>query len=463
LKGGPAAILLGAIAGAAIATLPGSAGVAAAIVGALLGAGIGARYGQRQMGLSPWWVAVAAFAFPLVSMAVAPGADMAMHVALARGLLHGELSPAWPGVRVDAYPRGFSALVAMLVPVGFARAGLLAAAVSYLVFWAGLAAVLQEPLRAPAPRTVATVAVLLSRTPQIFFDWGGNPTVMAVGLALFGAAQQSPRLAALCLAGAGATHPMGACAGALLLAPRWRNPPVALAGAAGLAAVLGALALFGPRLSPREMAWLRDYALHQESASSGILGDPANVATALAAALLLWQRRFRLLGMSLAVVAGLIALFKVLPLAGLYPVRFAPLLLVAVTPLWAHAAAQRIPLLAPLALLAALPGHLRWYQRAQPMATAADVAAIHCLERETPPSAVIDGAYGDATQWIPALAGRAITRPHEHVSLFDETEAALRRLPAPSFRFLGERLRYGEAAPAATGEALCSGRLLRLQ
>jgi hypothetical protein len=242
LKGGPAAILLGAVAGAAIATLPGAAGVAAAVLGAVLGAAIGARYGERQMGFSPWWLAVAAFAFPVATMSLAPGADMAMHVALARGLLHGELSPAWPGVHVGAYPRGFSAVVALLAPFGLARAGLLAAAASYAVFWVGLAAVLQDPLRAPAARTVATVAVLLSRTPQIFFDWGGNPTAMALGLALYGAAQRSPRLSALCLAGAAATHPMAACAGALLLILRWQSRSVVVGGAAGLLAIL-ALAL----------------------------------------------------------------------------------------------------------------------------------------------------------------------------------------------------------------------------
>jgi hypothetical protein len=32
-------------------------------------------------------------------------------------------------------------------------------------------------------------------------------------------------------------------------------------------------------------------------------------------------------------------------------------------------------------------------------------------------------------------------------SLFDETDAALARLPSPSFRFTGERLRYGEPLP----------------
>ncbi|HYY52269.1 MAG TPA: hypothetical protein VE755_05315, partial [Myxococcales bacterium] len=254
-----------------------------------------------------------------------------------------------------------------------------------------------------------------------------------------------------------------ACAGALLLALRWRTPAVAAAGAVGLAAVLAVLAIWGPDLSARETSWLRDYAFQHERVSSGVLGDPANIATLAAAAFLLWKRRFRLVGAAAAAVVGLVALFALLPRTGLYPVRFAPLLLVAVTPLWAHAAAGRIPLLAPLALLAALPGHLRWYQKAEPMATAADVAAIRCVARETPPSAVIDGAYGDATQWIPALAGRAVTRPHRHVSLFDETDGALARLPAPTFHFLGERLRYGEPASGAGGEPLCSGRLLRLQ
>jgi len=113
--------------------------------------------------------------------------------------------------------------------------------------------------------------------------------------------------------------------------------------------------------------------------------------------------------------------------------------------------------------LIALLGHIRWYQQAQPIATERDVAAIRCVERAAPQGAVIDGAYGDATQWIPALAGRPVTRPHEHVSLFDEIEAALARLPAPAWRFIGERLRYGSPAPPVQGVPLCSGALWRLQ
>lgn len=456
-------ILLGAIAGAAIATLPGSAGIAFAILGALLGGAIGSRYAERRMGFSVWSLALIAFFAPLFTLAVPPGADMAMHVALARGLLEGQLSPAWPGVEAGAYPRGFSAVVALLSPAGLARAGLAAAAASYLVFWAGLSAFLQGPLRAPAARTVAAIAVLLSRTPQTWFDWGGNPTALALGLSLFGASQENGRASALYLSGAAAVHPMGACAGALALVLRWRKPAVVAGGVGALSLTLAALALFGPHLSARETAWIRDYAVRQEGVSIGVLGDPANIATAIAAAFLLWKRQFRAVGFAAAAVVALFGLFALLPYAGLYPVRFAPLLLVAVAPLWARVAAARIPLVAPVALLLAMPGHFRWYQRAAPMATRADLHAIRCVERETPRREVIDGAYGDATQWIPALAGRPVTRPHRHVSLFDETDAALARLPPPAFRFTGERLRYGEPVPPADGTPLCGGTLLRLQ
>ena len=457
-----AGILLGAIAGAALAVLPGSAGVLAAVVGAILGGAVGWRFAGRRIGFSPWSLALAAFFVPVFTMAVAPGADMAMHTALARGLVHGGLSPAWPGVHAGAYPRGVSAVIAVLSPLGFGRASLIAAGASYLVFWAGLAAVLQDPLGAPAARTVATVAVLLSRTPQIFFGWGGDPTAMALGLALFGAAQQSARMSALCFGGAAAVHPMAACAGALALLLHWRRWAGG-AGAAALCVVLIALAIWGPHLSSRETDWIRDYAANQEQVTLAVLGDAANVATALAALVLLWRRQFRLVALSALAAFALFAIFRTLPWVALYPARFAPLLLLAVAPLWARAAAAHVRILAPVVLLIALVDHIRWYQQAEPMATGRDVAAIRCVERATPQGAVIDGAYGDATQWIPALAGRHVTRPHEHVSLFDETDAALARLPPAAWRFTGERLRYGSPLPTAQGVPLCSGALLRLQ
>jgi hypothetical protein len=451
--------LLGSIAGAALATLPGSATWLTALSGALAGAAAGAFLWLPARDTRPrrWpLLLLALFFVPVFRFAVAPGADMAMHVALARGLLHGELSPAWPGVTVAAYPRGFSALVALLAPIGLARAGLLAAGASYLIFYSGLAALVPWP--------AALLAVFLSRTPQIFFDWGGNPTALALGLGFAGAGAVRERrwlFAALLFAGAAAVHPMGACAAALpalFEGIRVRSFRALAAALSGLAVVLLALALFGPKISPRELAWIRDYASHQETVplfkTFAVLGDPAAVITALAALLLLWQRHFRPVLFSLAGVVACAALFAVLPIAGLYPVRFAPLLLLCVAPLWA-----RLPrAMLWLALAAALPFHDHWFQEATPIATAADLEAMACVAREVPAGAVIDGAYGDATQWIPALTGLAITRPHQHVSLFDETDAALASLPAARFRFMGERLRYPPPLlpPPLTAPKLCN-------
>jgi hypothetical protein len=343
--------------------------------------------------------------------------------------------------------------------LGLARAGLVAAGLSYVVFYLGLSSLLPWP--------AGLVAVFLSRTPQAFFGWGGNPTALALGLGLAGAgAVQKGRgpLAALLLAGAAATHPMGACAAgvAVLGAGLWSRTFKACALAlAALGAVLLLLSRFGPSLSPRELDWIRDYARAHEAvpplATLAVLGDSAAVLSAVAALALAFRRQF---GPLLAAVAGIVGcalLFAALPLAGLYPVRFAPLLLLCVAPLWA-----RLPRpVLWLALAVALPFHLRWYQEASPIATSGDLRAIACAAREAPPGETIDGAYGDATQWIPALTGHPVTRPHQHVSLFDETDAVLQKLPPPRFRFVGERLRYPPPLPPPPDGApsLCGGAL----
>ena len=485
LSGRFAVALFGALAGAALGSLPGAASLGAVVAGMVLGAVAGALLPLPGAPTSPVAarrhaleraapVVLLVFLAPLFTLAVPPGADMAMHTALARGLVEGRLSPAWGALRLAAYPRGFSALVALLSPLGSAHAAMLVSALSYAIFWAGLAAVLEGPLGTPWPRTTALIALLLSRTPQSFFAWGGNPTALALGLSLLGAAAldrgrgRDGVFAALLLAGAAATHPMGACAGGLVaavIALRRRAWLPGSIAAAGLLAVLGALAIFGPHVSPRELDWIRDCATNAERAGTGILGDAANLVTLLAATILLWKRRYAQVGLAAVLVAVLALSFVVLPRAGLYPGRFAPLLLLAVAPLWAQAADQfrQRAWLAAAALCVAVPGHLHWYQRSTPIATLADVDAIACVARTVPRGAVIDGAYGDATQWIPALTGLAVTRPHQHCTLFDETDAALAALPPARWRFVGQQLRYPppiEAPPATT--PVCGGALYPL-
>jgi hypothetical protein len=383
---------LGAIAGAAIATLPGRAGIGCALLGALAGGLIGSR--DFRSVRPPKLLLL--FFLPVFTLAVAPGEDMAMHVALARGLLDGVLSPAWPGVSVALYPRGFSAVVALLSPMGLARAGLFASGLSYVIFWYGLSEALRK-LRVPNARLAALAAVFLSRTPQHFFSWGGNPAAMAIGLALTGRP--------LLILGAVAVHPMGALAGSL----------VSLRGFALACVGCAIVALLGPHLSQRELAWLHDYAFHSEGFVKAIssLGDPAVVFTLIA---LLLRPRWKPL-----VFAALLALLLlVLPVVNLYPVRFAPLLLLCAVPLWAQLG--RVPLM--LAILVALPFHWRYFQQSKPLASFEDVRAFAKIPRVGPP---IDVPYDSAGQWIPALTGRAITHPHEHVTLFDEIEAGRTR------------------------------------
>ncbi len=470
------------MAGAAVAALFPGVGPAALLLGAAAGGGLGYLLRGPAAAPQPWWPAALALLFfiPAITMPVAPGADMAMHVALARSLEEGlpRLSPAWGTLRVGLYPRGFSALVALVAPaLGLAKAGLVIAGATYLIFWAALSAWLTAPL-------VAALALLLARSPQSFFDWGGNPTVLAIALALYAAAflrrGGSAWVAALLAVGAGAVHPMGACAGALAIAVVARERPrAATLVLAALGALLLLLARFGPLLSPRELSWIRAYALNNETVVRGspwlfpltvwpalprVLGDPYVVAVGAAAALLLMRRQFRPVVVAVVgvlVVGAVFAAGPQLPLVPLYPARFTPMLVVATARLLSHASSE-LPRRALAPLLAVLFGialalHVRWFQKAQPIATAGDLAALKCLDETLPPGAVIDGAYGDATQWIPALTGRPVTRPHQHCSLFDETDAQLVHLK-PQYRFIGERLRYGgEAMERPKTHAICPG------
>ena len=470
------------MAGASVAALFPGVGPVTLSLGAAAGAALGHLLRAPPAPPQPWWPAALALLFfiPAITMPVAPGADMAMHVALARSLEEGlpRLSPAWGTLRVALYPRGFSGLVALVAPVvGLAKAGLVVAGATYLLFWTALSAWLAAPL-------VAALALLLSRSPQSFFGWGGNPTVLAIALSLHAAAflrrGGSPWVSALLVVGAGAIHPMGACAGALAIAVVARERPrAATVSLAALGALLLLLARFGPLLSPRELAWIRAYAINEESVLRGspwlfplsvwtalprVLGDPYVVAISAAAALLLVRQKVRpvLVAVSGVLLVGAVfAAGSHLPLVPLYPARFTPMLVVATARLLSHAATQ-LPRRALAPLLAVLFGialalHVRWFQEAQPMATAADLLALKCLDETLPPGVVIDGAYGDATQWIPALTGRPVTRPHQHCSLFDETDAQLAKA-RPQYRYIGERLRYpGAAVERPAGLPICPG------
>ena len=361
---------------------------------------------------------------------------------------------------------------------------------------------------------IAAFLALGSRTPQSFYGWGGAPTAMALGFGLLAAGElasalteptRRARLAAALVAGVllvGGlwTHPIGACLGAALsgigLTLRGRRLPLSAAGL-GLLALLPVaptmlwLRAHGPVMSARELSWIGDFQLQSDNALGSWpaflcpltvwwailnkVGPIVLIAYALAA-WVEWRSaagRRRVLGSLVAIelLSVLVAYGHRLPALGflIYPSRSMPLAVPALALPIAHAlAAQHVPrkLLAGLAGLAAASAviyHAVIYQRALPIATADDLRAIDCLVRSVPSDAVVDGAYGDATQWLPALTGHLVTHPHIHCSLFDEVEGKIAQ-HAPSYRFVGERLRYGAALdrPLPRGVPLCEAGGARL-
>ena len=505
------------MAGVALASLPRGAGPGTLAVGGLAGALVVAwaarvppagaepgsagrerTFAERAERIAPWLTLI--FLVPVVTLPVPPGADMAMHVALARALATGarEVSPAWPDVAPVVYPRGFSGLVALAGPLGLARAGLLVSGLTYILYTAGVAALLGAA-GLKSPWMLAVLTVLLAKVPQEMFAWGGTPTVLALALGLHAAAAlrapvRHPALvAALLLAGAAAVHPMGAVAGALVTgAYALRHGLLAgCAGLGGLGLVLALLATGGPALSPAEIAWVTRWGETREALLRGepwqfawriwpalwrALGPVWMVAVGSAALVLLGRGTRAAVGRTVALVlalGALVALLRVIPAAVgvVYPGRLAPVFALAMAPLLGAALARlpgRLGSVAALALLAAaLPLHLRWYQGAGPMATPADVRLLECVARRTAGDAVIAGAYGDATQWVPALTGRRVTLPHRHVSVLDETAPGLATL-VPTHRLRGERTRYApafpgpEPPPEPAGAPLCQEGTARL-
>ncbi|HEY3448148.1 MAG TPA: hypothetical protein VGK67_17455 [Myxococcales bacterium] len=510
-------VVCAALSGAAIASVNRGAGLgllaAGGAAGSVLGLWLVRSPGMLRRGRGHPLEAIAVvgvlgFFLPLLTMDAAPGADMAMHAAIARALVDGSdaLSAAWGTVGVALYPKGLAASMALVAPaVGMAKASLLAAGLAHAVVLLGLAAFLSTVVRSRWPFALATLAVLASKSPQSFFDWGGNPTAMAFGLALFAvallgqawASAESPAPvapavagASLLLLGAAATHPAGALAGLLSAAALpvlGRPTSKGIAGAVVALAVFGAgmLALWlgGPQVSPAEADWIADYQRNVEGVLRGPpalfaievwrglaqrLGTAWTVTVAVAALVLLAARLWKpVVVVALAVVAtgALLALGPSIPGAGvlLYPARFAPLLLVATAPLvgWAFERLEgrlRAPAKAALVALAVTAAvvNVRTFQRATPMVTRNDLAAIACVAKTVPKGAVIEGAYGDATQWIPALTGLAVTAAHPHITLDDEIKAQPQL--RPTYRFVGERLRYGAPLEGRTpaGPALCT-------
>jgi hypothetical protein len=204
-------------------------------------------------------------------------------------------------------------------------------------------------------------------------------------------------------------------------------------------------------LSAGEIEWVRQTARRTTSWSlfARMLHDVPLIVGGIALVAVLIRDRARAL-VPIGIAVGLIFVvvngrFFLLPLSvALYPDRVAVLLLFPLAAL-AHDAVARRPRIAGLCV-AGLLVHAGFLQakmlaagREHALATENDLRLLRSL-----PRCAILTNYGDAGQWIPALAGTAITRPQVNVLFFDE--ATSRMHPCAAFR--GEKRPYfGDTIP----------------
>jgi len=437
-----------------------------------------------------WIAGIAIFAVLARSVLVAPGVDGAMHTAVARVLADAgghprSFRPLWPIDSFDSYPVGqptLTALIAETAGLGWRESGLAGHALAYALVVIAFAAALSRWTGGRASGMVAgVVAVLAARSPLYFWSWGGAPNAMGIafGVASLAAATDAfadSRSAASCALFAAAsllTHGTTAAAFTYVALPLiaiavWRRPALrngALRLAAAAAAVLLLAAPYlctvRPLLSSDEVAWVRQTAA--QTASWGLfalmLHDVPLIAGGVALLILPARDRTRAL-LPLALAAGLLLLvlngrFFILPISVLlYPDRVAVLLLLPLAAL-AHDALAARPRLAALCV-AGLLAHAGFLHartvaagREHALATEDDLRLLSALPRCT-----ILTNYGDAGQWIPALAALPITRPQVNVLFFDEVTSRVH--PCAAFR--GEKRPYFIDTVPCPGPACASER-----
>ncbi len=446
---------------------------------------------------------------PAASWTVAPGADMANHTLLARliveaGRFPATFHPLYPINDFGPYLAGLPAIAAVLtslagIPVR--QATLAVALLAYPALAGGLFLV----ARRFAGDAAALLGAWLALAPSDgygFLWWGGNPTILSLGLGLaavapaLGLPEKSLRgegglLFPLLATGAVLVHPIPPCTLAYAVpapALAWlarapRGGRLARAAAwVGLLAMAGALVGLthlhgtGSLVTPAMREWVMDWQGRHAPRGGwssfptavwpwllgrmrsglflGFLGAAAAIAArdrrqlpwlawAAAALVMVLNARHWFLPGSILLYPERVRLLLLAPTGAL--------LAAGLEGLWRRAtawpAARRKRMLGWTTALAVLwplveavvSVHVAGNRVA---VTRDDLAAMRWMEANLPADALVANNYGDAGLWIPALAFRAVTSPH-HLPLQyrDEVEAFLRRR-SPGYLFTGEKLVY---------------------
>jgi hypothetical protein len=442
------------------------------------------------------------------------GADTSMHSYLAALIAAGNTVPTThlPLLPVDnfgAYPVGFQALIALMsmlsgIPI---YRGAMFMEVSTLAFltlaFYGFVRVFWDR---PSSAMVALLVTFLPRNPQHFVQWGGDPTLLSLGLLVTALAlcpwlkeQMSPGMwgfSALFVTASIFTHlipVIGLCYAMLpvavyvaidrVLSPRQALQRIvgnllAIGLVSGLLAGVCLPALLSAEVSAGEIEWVRQFQQRGSGGAwGGTLGDaivtippyltekifglPFVVLSMLGLFVLAYRRPRLVLvsGICVVTIIGLVinSMYWVLPLSyAMYPERVALLLLLPCA-VGIGALLDGVRRLVPgrgmllwgmaaVTLFVAVRHNEKLFRKGilpNTLVSEADLKAMHWLAETTAPGTVVQNYYGDAGLWIPAVAFRPVTDPHLNPFIFDEFRNASSELKA-RFVYVGKRKLLGE-------------------
>lgn len=442
------------------------------------------------------------------------GADMSMHSYMAALIAAGDTVPSshLPLLPIDsfgAYPVGFQVLTALMSRLGgipIYRSAMLMEASTLAFLTLAFYGFVRVFWDRPTSAMVALLVTFLPRNPQYFVQWGGDPTLLALGLLVMGLVFL-PRLeekmslsmwglCALFVAASLFTHLIPVIGlwyamlpvGVYVVIDRLHTERgdlkrimwnlLAISVVSGLLVSVCLPTLLSTEVSTGEIEWVRHF---QQRGAGGAWGGTLSnalvtippyltekifsasfVTLSVLGFLVLAYRRPHLAlasGICALTVVGLVinSMYWLLPLSyAIYPERVALLLLLpsglgigALLDGVCRLVARRDILLwgmASLIIFVAIRHNEKLFYKGlipNALVSEADLKAIQWIAENTPPEAVVQNRYGDAGLWIPAIAFRPITDPHLSPFFFDEFRTASPRLKA-RYVYVGKKKLLGE-------------------
>jgi len=416
---------------------------------------------------------------------IAPaGADMSMHSYMARLIYDNDgipssYRPLLPISSFGTYPTGFptlSALISLLCDCPIYRSGLLMSCLTYALICFGLYILLMRFFDRNTAAATSIAATFITRSPQWFISWGGNPVVLAlfffiVAFSLIIELKEKLSwlkvfLASLALAAVLITHSMIFYVGGIILAVYFLISIKDFKNiyATAICLFLFILLFLLPYLVNIKYALARSAI---ESARAWQITDAGSVIYDLAGGIPLLIlsifglpvlfRKSRQTAVAFMVLTILLMILTLnyrswlMPFSSLlYPDSVALALIIPLAVFAGPSVAKIITIQKKNLLVAFSVIGLVFYctfyihsSISMCAVTGADLDVFKWMDSEIGKRAVIGNNYGDAGLWIPAIIGRTIMNPRSEPVHFEELRSRLRRYSA-DYIYIGSKAVYGD-------------------